>query len=148
MRRNWSRLTGTMVSGSIPAAAVALTVLLGGAPGPAGAETPAQTRAVAPVMAGPVRTDGEAVLKMCRNWVLFTKCREYGHITVPARVAVGDWFDIDFGSNPKTMGFQVKAVVRDGEGCLLFPHGGDLPDPPDRTARTDMLIVERCTPAP
>ncbi|MBP2295838.1 hypothetical protein [Azospirillum rugosum] len=93
-----------------------------------------------------VATNGEATLKLCRDWLITHDCREYGHIDIPRRIAVGDVFDVTFGSNPKTMRFKVKSVMaRGAEGCLLVPAHEDMPKTPSTEIPADMLIVKDCT---
>ncbi len=93
-----------------------------------------------------VSTGGEATLKLCRDWLVTHDCREYGHIDIPPRIAVGDTFDVTFGSNPKTMRFKVKSVMaRGAEGCLLVPTHEDMPKAPSPEIPADMLIVKDCT---
>lgn len=93
-----------------------------------------------------VSTNGEATLKLCRDWLVTHDCREYGHIDIPSRIAVGDIFDVTFGSNPKTMRFKVKSVMaRGAEGCLLVPAHEDMPKTPSTEIPADMLIVKDCT---
>lgn len=94
-----------------------------------------------------VTTDGEATLKLCRDWLIRHDCREYGHVDIPTRIAVGDKFDVTFGSNPKTMQFRVKSVMARGDagGCLLIPAHEDMPKTPSEDVPADMLIVKGCT---
>jgi len=107
----------------------------------------------APVQASPapavgqnvslVTTSGAATFKLCRNWVFTHTCREYGNVTVPARIAAGDSFEITFGSNPKTMWFRVKAVLLQDGRCLLIPKHEDMPAKGENEP-VDMLIVDPC----
>lgn len=116
---------------------VALAIALAGAPGQA-SPVPAVGQSVSLVT-----TSGSATFKLCRNWVFTHTCREYGNVSVPARIAAGDSFEITFGSNPKTMWFRVKAVLLQDGRCLLIPKHEDMPakggDEP-----VDMLIVDPC----
>lgn len=93
-----------------------------------------------------VATKGKATLKLCRNWLIKQHCREYG-VDIPTRVAVGDSFEVTFGSNPKTMQFRVKnALLRGkGGGCLIVPAHERTPKNPSPDAPADMLIVKDCT---
>ncbi|WP_448206997.1 hypothetical protein [Azospirillum sp. sgz302134] len=94
-----------------------------------------------------VATDGEATLKLCRDWLFRQQCREYGHIDVPERIARGDSFEVTFGSNPKTMRFRVKSVLPGdgGGGCVVIPEHEDTPQPPAADEPADMLIIKDCT---
>lgn len=94
-----------------------------------------------------VAIDGKPVLRLCRNWMLWTDCKEYGRIALPPLVSVGDSLFVDFGSNGKTIRFDVGAIVAgDGECRLMRALGGRSPDPADRD--TDSILVRPCAPPP
>ncbi|MBP2312701.1 hypothetical protein [Azospirillum soli] len=131
---------------------IAIAVLLGGSLGvsiPAIATEAAATGAgatqrwVAP--SAIVSTTGTGILKLCRDWMIVHSCREYGDIDIPARVAIGDEFEITFGSNPKTIRFQVKGVLLQDHGCLLIPNYESMPADLSPDPTSDMVIVKDCT---
>jgi len=86
-----------------------------------------------------VGTDGSATLTMCRNWLIYNDCRDYNHVTVPARIAVGDTLGLDFGSNPKEYEFPVVRIVYEGGRCTLYSEATGDPQGINR------LIVEPCS---
>jgi hypothetical protein len=67
-----------------------------------------------------VTVSGNAVLTICRNWLLFRTCKPYDKIELPTQVAVGDRLDLTFGSNPKDYLFRVVEIRQKGEGCVLL----------------------------
>src|SRR5580692_6849168 len=98
------------------AAALAAIALLGGA-----------AAAVAQEALGAIDTPGRGKLQVCRTWIMYDSCNEYGRVDVPNRVAVGDELFLEFGSNPKSMSFPV-ALIRFADGvCTLYtePPGPD-----------------------
>jgi hypothetical protein len=113
-----------------PLAALCLALML--PPGPvAGAE---------PLTA--VAVSGNAVLTICRNWILFRTCKSYDKIGLPARVAVGDKLDLTFGSNPKDYLFHIVEIRPKGEGCLLLSNISNGHEDRER------IDVPRCEPLP
>lgn len=94
-----------------------------------------------------VSTTGTGILKLCRDWMIRHSCREYGDVAIPARVAIGDEFEITFGSNPKTIRFQVKGVLLRDHGCVLIPDYESMPADLNPDPTTDMVIVKDCTVA-
>jgi hypothetical protein len=88
-----------------------------------------------------VATPGRAKLQVCRNWVMYNSCNEYGRVSVPDRIAVGDQLYLEFGSNPKSMTFPV-ARIRFVDGvCTLFARS-ETPESDER--KLDKLTVETC----
>lgn len=92
-----------------PAAALAGLGLIGLA-----ASAPAQEALRA------IDTPGRAVFQVCRSWVMYDRCNEYGHVGVPSRIAVGDELFLEFGSNPKSMSFPVKLIRFANGVCTVF----------------------------
>ncbi len=151
------RFAETALPGVLVGSVILACVLMAGLAGPDGAAAeqhkPPADRAHAGTIAV-VTTDGEATLKLCRDWLFRHECREYGHIGIPRRIAVGDAFEVTFGSNPKTMQFRVKGMIKGTGGCFLVPEHEDMPKPSNRQPNpsamtadtsTDMLIVKGCT---
>jgi hypothetical protein len=86
-----------------------------------------------------VTTPGTAELTICRDWLVYDTCDAH-HITLPKRVAVGDKFQVTFGSNPKMVEFHVIGIRRHGKSCtLLSPHTG--------ANESGEKIVADCRPA-
>ena len=69
-----------------------------------------------------VTVSSDAVLTICRNWILFRSCKHYDKIDLPPRIAVGDRLDLTFGGNPKDYLFHVVEIRRKGEGCMLLSN--------------------------
>ena len=68
-----------------------------------------------------VTVSGDAVLTICRNWIVFRTCKSYDKIALPGRIAVGDAIQVSsFGSNPKDYIFHVVEIRQKGEGCMLL----------------------------
>jgi hypothetical protein len=87
-----------------------------------------------------IDTPGRATLQVCRSWVMYNSCNEYGRVYVPGRIVVGDELFLEFGSNPKSMSFPVK-LIRFADGiCTLYS------DPP--APGTDESKIEKLTVAP
>ena len=133
-------MTGMRIAAPLRTAALAapLAMGLGGAPAQAASQAPAAGENVSLVT-----TSGTATFKLCRDWVFTHTCREYGNVAVPARVTSGDSFELTFGSNPKTMWFQVKTILLQDGRCLLIPRHEDVPAG-DGDEPVDMLIVDPC----
>lgn len=129
----------------IPLGAVSFAAVSLGAPDVVLAQQPVQATerwANAPAV---VSTAGSGTLKLCRDWMIRHSCREYGDISIPARIAVGDTFEITFGSNPKTIRFQVKGMMAEGRNCLLIPDYEEMPPNQPPNHPSDMVIVKECT---
>jgi len=113
-----------------PAAALAACVLLG-----------VVSVAAAQEALRAIDTPGRGKLQVCRNWVMYDSCNEYGRVGVPDRVAVGDKLFLEFGSNPKSMSFPV-ALIRFADGvCTLYT---EPPAPGTDEARINKLTIEPC----
>jgi hypothetical protein len=69
-------------------------------------------------------TPGSGMLTMCRNRLVYSDCNSYHHIAIPGRIAVGDKFQVEFGSNPKGYEFPVVRIVRNGDSCTLLSEAG------------------------
>jgi hypothetical protein len=67
-----------------------------------------------------VEPGGPGVLTKCRNWLVASSCKSYQHITLPARVQVGDEITISFGSSPKEFVFPVARIALKGHHCAIF----------------------------
>lgn len=93
-----------------------------------------------------VSTPSTGTLKLCRSWVLWDSCREYGKVEIPGEVAVGMTFPIDFGSNAKTINFTVKSITHDGGECRILRMGEDGHMLQSTAHPVDMLIVRSCRP--
>jgi len=91
-----------------------------------------------------VSTTGKGVLTLCRDWIVRHSCREYGDISVPARIAVGDRIEITFGSNPKTIRFHVKGIMVHKQECVLIPEYEAMPTRLPLDEPLDMLTVKDC----
>ncbi|MGQ9370052.1 hypothetical protein [Azospirillum sp. ST 5-10] len=119
-------------------AAVAGLALAAALPGGAAAQD-------APARPAAVRVAGEPVLQLCRDWLMWDSCRQYGHgIRVPEEVRVGDTFVIAFASNAKRIRFTVAGIFyADGE-CHLIR--GSSPQDVHPGHPVDMLIVRDCRP--
>jgi hypothetical protein len=90
-----------------------------------------------------VTVSGNAVLTICRNWILFHTCKSYDKIDLPERVSVGDRLTLtSFGSNPKDYVFYVVEIRPKGDGCLLL--SGVSKGREDR----ERIEVPHCEPAP
>lgn len=122
--------------------AITLIALLAaaGAIHPAAATT--DTR---PARPGAVHVAGEPVLQLCRDWLMWDSCRQYGRgIIIPDLVRVGDSFVVAFASNAKRIRFTVAEILyADGE-CQLIRGSAPRNSHPDRPS--DMLIVKDCRP--
>jgi hypothetical protein len=94
-----------------------------------------------------VSTPGTATLKLCRSWILWESCREYGKVAVPGEITVGVTFPIDFGSNPKTINFTVKSITHDAGECRILRMGEEGHMLHSASHPVDMLIVRNCRPA-
>jgi len=93
-----------------------------------------------------VATPGRARLQVCRNWVMYNSCNEYGRVSIPDRVAVGDELWLEFGSNPKSMSFPV-ARIRFVDGVCTLYMRPEKPESDD--SKLDKLTVDPCRkPAP
>jgi hypothetical protein len=80
--------------------------------GPTAAREPDSVQAVEP--------GGPGVLTKCRNWLVTNSCNTYQHISLPARIAVGDTFPVTFGSHPKEFRFFVARIAQKGRHCAIF----------------------------
>lgn len=90
-----------------------------------------------------IDTPGRGKLQVCRNWMMFVTCNEYGRVDVPAKVKVGDILHLNFGSNPKSMAFKVATIRLDEGICTLF----DEPlTPSTNETAVDKLVVQSCAP--
>lgn len=105
---------------------------------------PAVAAAEAARMVPAATTEGTAVLKLCRDWLLWDSCREYGRIPVPKRIAVGDTLPIDFGSNAKSILFRIKSITLIDGQCRLLREGEAGEMLHDSSAAVDMLIIKPC----
>jgi hypothetical protein len=88
-----------------------------------------------------VTTPGRAKLQVCRSWVMYNSCNEYGRVTVPDRITVGDQLFLEFGSNPKSMTFPVARIHFVDGVCTLYTRGAQAEAD---EAKLDKLIVESC----
>jgi hypothetical protein len=92
-----------------------------------------------------VETPGRAVLQVCRSWFVTTTCNQYGHVDVPGRIAIGDRLYLEFGSNPKSMTFEVAAIRLAADGsCTLYT---DAPAPDIDESKVDKLTIAACRKA-
>jgi hypothetical protein len=88
-----------------------------------------------------IDTPGRGKLQVCRTWIMYDSCNEYGRVDVPNRVAVGDELFLEFGSNPKSMSFPV-ALIRFADGvCTLYT---EPPAPDTDEAKINKLTIEPC----
>ena len=75
-----------------------------------------------PLAAGEVKaieTGRSGDLTMCPMWT--SSCNLYHHISLPARITIGDKVPVNFGSNPKDYNFPVaRIVMHDNGGCTVF----------------------------
>jgi hypothetical protein len=85
------------------------------------------------------------MLRMCRDWVLFDRCKVFQHINIPHRVRNGDRFSVTFSSNNKTFVFNVREIVQVGNECWLQEQPNPDADP---QLAVDTLVVSSCAPAP
>lgn len=97
---------------------VAGLFLVAGSFGPAFARQPHTVEAVEPA--------GPGVLTKCRNWLIASSCKTYHHITLPARIAVGDTITISFGSSPKDYTFSVARITLKGKHCTIFSEADKI----------------------
>jgi hypothetical protein len=91
-----------------------------------------------------IETPGRAKFQICRSWVMFTTCNEYGRVDIPAKVALRDVLHLNFGSNPKSMAFPVVAIRLTDGVCTLYT---EPPSPGTDESSIDKLTVPDCTPA-
>jgi hypothetical protein len=115
------------------AAALLIGVALWGAP------------ALADDLVKAVTTPGRAELRVCRSWLMYNSCNEYGHVDVPPRIAVGDTIYLDFGSNPKTMAFRVGRIHFVNGVCRLYT-GATASEADDENA--DRVTIDPCRQPP
>jgi hypothetical protein len=101
----------------------------------------AVTAAFAASSAVAVITPGSGNLTICRDWLVYNTCDTYHHIALPKRVAVGDHFQVTFGSNPKFYEFHVVGIRRHGKRCtIMSPH--------TRAHETgEKIVIQMCGPA-
>jgi hypothetical protein len=92
--------------------------LVAGSFGPALARQPHTVEAVEPA--------GPGMLTKCRNWLIASSCNTYHHITLPARIAVGDTITISFGSSPKDYTFSVTRIALKGKHCTIFSEADKI----------------------
>lgn len=117
--RVWVWLTGI----SIAAGAFAVTA----------AEPPAAVEAVRP--------GGPGILTKCRSWLVASSCHRYHHISLPARITVGDSIPLSFGSSNKEFVFPVVRIALEGDRCTLFSNrDGDR-------EHGDKVEISPCYPA-
>lgn len=92
-----------------------------------------------------VRVAGAPVLQLCRDWLMWDSCRQYGRdIHVPDVVRTGDTFVIAFASNAKKIRFTVADILyADGE-CHLIR--GSAPQNVRFDGPVDKLIIRDCSP--
>src|SRR5215469_11009930 len=76
-----------------------------------------------------VTASASGVLTKCRGWVVATSCKTYQHISLPARIAVGETIALRFGSNPKDYEFQVARIDLKGLHCTIFSRSRGQPTP-------------------
>jgi hypothetical protein len=97
--------------------------------------------AAAEEMVQAIATPGRAKLQICRSWVMYNSCNEYGRVDVPDRIGLGDQLPLAFGSNPKSMNFPV-ATIRFVDGvCTLY---AEPPDPDTDETKINKLTIEPC----
>jgi len=113
-----------------PAAALAGLGLIGLA-----ASAPAQEALRA------IDTPGRGALQVCRSWVMYDSCNQYGHVGVPSRIAVGDELFLEFGSNPKSMSFPVKLIRFANGVCTLY---SEPPGPETDESKINKLTIASC----
>jgi hypothetical protein len=88
-----------------------------------------------------IGTPGRAVLQVCRSWIMYDSCNQYGRVDVPGRIAVGDELVLEYGSNPKSMTFPVK-LIRFADGvCTLYSAP---PAPGTDETKIDKLTISPC----
>jgi len=88
-----------------------------------------------------IATPGLAELQVCRSWIVMRTCNAYHRVDVPPRIAVGDQLSLIFGSNNKTMIFEVAAIRRGGDACTLYT---ETPAPGIDENHVDKLTVAPC----
>ena len=88
-----------------------------------------------------IATPGLAELQVCRSWIVMRTCNAYHRVDVPQRIAVGDQLSLIFGSNNKTMIFEVAAIRRGGDACTLYT---ETPAPGIDENHVDKLTVAPC----
>jgi hypothetical protein len=88
-----------------------------------------------------VRPGGPAVLTVCRSWLVASSCHHYHHISLPARVVVGDSIPLSFGSSNKKYNFPVARIALKDDRCTLFT------DKARDRRHGDKLEVAPCYPA-
>jgi hypothetical protein len=89
-----------------------------------------------------IETPGRAKFQLCRNWLMFNSCNEYGRVDVPSQIKVGDRLFLEFGSNPKSMTFPVALIRRAAGACTLY---SEPPGPDTDETEIDKLTIEPCT---
>jgi hypothetical protein len=88
-----------------------------------------------------IATPGRARLQMCRSWVMYDSCNEYGRVGVPQQIKVGDQLFLEFGSNPKSMTFPVVLIRFAAGVCTLY---SEPPGPNTDESRINKLTVTPC----
>jgi hypothetical protein len=89
-----------------------------------------------------IETPGRAKLQLCRNWLMFNSCNEYGRVDVPTQIKVGDQLFLEFGSNTKSMTFTVALIRLVAGVCTLY---SEPPGPDTDETQIDKLTVAPCT---
>lgn len=117
---------------------LAVLAMLAAGVGPAAAEGMSMPQAVT--------TPSVGTLKLCRSWIFWDSCREYGKVAIPGEIAVGTTFPLDFGSNAKTINFTVKSITHDAGECRILRMGEDGHVLHSAATPVDMLIVRSCRP--
>jgi len=91
-----------------------------------------------------IGTPGRAVLQVCRSWIMYDSCNQYGRVDVPSQIAVGDELVLEYGSNPKSMTFPVR-LIRFADGiCTLYSAP---PAPGADETKIDKLTISPCRKA-
>ena len=94
----------------------------------AGPLTPAAANDPDPRHPNAVRLTGDAVLTMCRSWVVFRTCKTYGRVRLPEHVALGQRLPLQFGSNNKYYSLPVVRIVKEGDQCIVTGEPGEPTD--------------------
>ena len=87
-----------------------------------------------------VWSGGGGVLTKRIDWLVASSHRNYHHISLPARIAVGDTITLSFGSSPKTYEFSVARITLKDNRCEIFSKA-------EIHHHRDKIMISPCSPA-
>jgi hypothetical protein len=90
-----------------------------------------------------ITTSGSGEFHRCyKQFVVFHTTCAVHHVDVPEHIAVGDYVNLEYGSNPKYYTFHVSRIIREADrGCTVRS------DSSESAHRSEKIEIGSCQPS-